>query len=160
MNPDSGALDEIDQGILQILQQNARHNSASDIAEEVGVTANTVRNRIASLEEQGVIDSYVPNINYEAAGCQLQVRVIASTQIPDREEKFDAVKKIPGVISVFELMNGKENIEIVAVASNSNRLTEIVSEISEVGLAVESENLIKQVHYQPYNHFGPDRNKE
>lgn len=58
-------LDELDRGILHCLQEDARNNSAADIAEKVGVTANTVRNRIQRLEEEGVIQKYTPIIDYE-----------------------------------------------------------------------------------------------
>lgn len=50
-------LDETDRHILHVLQNNARA-TITDIANEVGVSGNTVRNRIEQLEEQGIIKGY------------------------------------------------------------------------------------------------------
>lgn len=53
----SGAyeLDEVDRGILYLLQKDARHNTNKEIGDAVGVSPGTVRNRIENLEEAGVI---------------------------------------------------------------------------------------------------------
>lgn len=66
-------LDETDRGILYLLQQNARETTAAEIAEAVGVSAGTVRNRIDRLEEQGVLEGYIPDIDYETAGFELHI---------------------------------------------------------------------------------------
>ncbi|WP_293026987.1 Lrp/AsnC family transcriptional regulator [Natronococcus sp.] len=63
----SEELDEVDRAILYLLQEDARFNSAADIAGKVDVTANTVRNRIQRLEERGIIRGYIPLIDYEQA---------------------------------------------------------------------------------------------
>lgn len=53
-----GTLDELDRHILYALQQDARHTSSGDIAEERGISASTVRKRIQQLEEEGIISGY------------------------------------------------------------------------------------------------------
>lgn len=61
-------LDEIDQQIIHRLMTDARSNSAPAIAENIGVSPGTVRNRIDSLEEDGIIEGYHAHINFERAG--------------------------------------------------------------------------------------------
>lgn len=48
-------LDDIDRRILYYLRVDARNTTAPMIAEEVDVSAATIRNRINQLEEKGVI---------------------------------------------------------------------------------------------------------
>ncbi len=61
-------IDDLDRNIIYALQQDARHTSASEIAESLDVSARTVRNRITKLEEAGVIAGYDVDVDYEAAG--------------------------------------------------------------------------------------------
>lgn len=66
-------LDNVDRGILHLLQVDARNTTAKEIAEKTGVAASTVRNRIEQLEANGVITGYHPKIDYEAANLPLKV---------------------------------------------------------------------------------------
>lgn len=51
-------IDEIDRKILMLLQDDARLSNAT-IAEQVGLTASTVFERVKKLEKRGVIKKYV-----------------------------------------------------------------------------------------------------
>jgi DNA-binding Lrp family transcriptional regulator len=53
------------------------HAQLDEIAEEVDVSASTVRNRIDRLEEAGVIEGYYPKINYERANFPLHVLLLS-----------------------------------------------------------------------------------
>ncbi|TYT60334.1 Lrp/AsnC family transcriptional regulator [Natrialba swarupiae] len=151
MNSDK--LDETDRGILHLLQEDARNYSAADIAEEVGVTANTVRNRISRLQERGVIDGYVPLLNYEQAGYQLTVIMCCTAPIPKRRTLAQRAGTIDGVTQVREVMTGHQNVQVIAVASESEKITEIANRLHELGLKVESEELVKNEYVQPFGNF-------
>jgi len=60
-------LDEIDRRIIHALMDDARTISAPTIAEELNVSPGTIRNRIAQLEENGVITGYHASIDFERA---------------------------------------------------------------------------------------------
>jgi len=60
-------IDEIDRGILSLLQENARLSNAA-IAEQVGLTASSVYERIKKLESKGVIKKYVVVVDPAALG--------------------------------------------------------------------------------------------
>ncbi|WP_227356864.1 Lrp/AsnC family transcriptional regulator [Haladaptatus salinisoli] len=47
-------------GILRILREDARQTTAQEIADTVGVSASTVRNRIDQLEAEGIVRGYHP----------------------------------------------------------------------------------------------------
>lgn len=147
-------MDEVDRGILHLLQEDARANSAADIAEVVGVTANTVRNRINRLQDRGVIRSFVPILDYEQAGYQLTVVIICTASVPDRPALASQAMNLEGVVAVRELMTGKRNVHIMAVAAEGEEITSIANQLTEMGLSIESEELVKNDFVQPFSKFG------
>ena len=157
MNSDK--LDETDSGILHLLQKDARNNSAADIAEEVGVTANTVRNRIQRLQERNILDGYVPLINYEQVGFQLKVIMNCTAPIPDRTNLAQEALAVNGVTHVREVMTGQRNIHVIAVASEGDRITEIANRLHDIGLTIESEELVKNEYTKPFRYFGENRSE-
>jgi DNA-binding Lrp family transcriptional regulator len=153
-SPEYTPLDEVDRAILQLLQRDARNLTAVDIAEHTGVSDGTVRNRIEKLEKRGVIEGYAPMIDYEMAGYQLERRIECTAPIVERESLTKEALQIEGVVEAHEIMTGRRNVEITAVAPRHDDLTRIAMSLHEMGLAVESEELIRNHYWRPFNHFG------
>lgn len=152
----SKSLDDVDRAILHLLQRDARNNSAADIADRVDVTANTVRNRIQRLEERGIVDGYAPVVEYERADYQIKVVMICTAPVPDRTDLAHEALEVENVIDVRELMTGKRNVLVTAVAAESETMTEIASNLHDIGLAVEGEELVKNDYTVPFDGFTPD----
>lgn len=146
------SLDETDAAILNLLASDARNQTAADIASEVDVTANTVRNRIDRLEDRGILSKYVPVLDYEEIGLQLRVLMICTAPVPDRTSRAKEAMEIDGVIDVREIMTGQRNVHVTAVASESEKITAVANRLTELGLTIESENLIKNTYVHPFNH--------
>lgn len=149
-------LDDTDRAILQLLQRDARHSSAVEMAEQIGVSDGTVRNRIEQLEQRGVIEGYAPMINYEEAGYQLQVRLMCTSSIVDRHELAKAALDVEGVVEVHEVMSGNLNVEVKAVVPRNHDLTRIAFALDDLGLSVETEELISHHFFRPFDHFGTE----
>lgn len=147
-------LDDVDRVILHLLQRDARHATAVDIAERIEVSDGTVRNRIGSLEERGVIKGYVPIVNYAEAGYQLAIKIRCTSRIVDRDQLAREALQITGVISVDEIMTGRNNVVVTAVAPTHDDLTEIAKALDELGFEVESEELLRHHYFRPCNHVG------
>ena len=147
-------LDDVDKGILYLLQQDARGITTHEMAEQVRVSASTVRNRIEKLEDAGIIRGYYPDIDYDKAGLQLYVEIICSAPNPQRERLAKEARSINGIVSVREVLNGKENIQIDAVGTESDDVARITDELSDIGLEVANTKIIKETYTQPFNHFG------
>ena len=158
MNPPE--LDAVDRGILHMLQEDARNNTASDIADSVGVAPNTVRNRIERLEENGVIQGYHPQIDYEQAGFQLRGYFITSVPISQRREYADTALDVEGTIGVVEILSGQQNLVIEAVSTDTEDLTRIASELESRDIRIEEERFIKSSRVQPFDHFGIEETEE
>ncbi|WP_232701675.1 Lrp/AsnC family transcriptional regulator [Halobacterium wangiae] len=153
-------LDDVDRGILHMLQADARNNTASVIAEAVGVAPNTVRNRIERLEDDGVINGYQPDIDYDAAGFQLRVQLVCTVSIGDRAGLVEEALGIDGVVEVEEIHAGTENLVVEAVAGDGDDITRIAANLEALGLAVQTQRFVKNVHVQPFDHFGSDVSEE
>ncbi|PSQ56634.1 hypothetical protein BRD18_08500 [Halobacteriales archaeon SW_7_71_33] len=108
-------LDPIDRRIIYELQRDARHTSASEIAESLDVSARTVRNHIDRLEERGVIEGYDVSVNYETAGYQLHTVIVCTAPIPQREALARRALEGDGVVAVREGMTGEENLHVEVV---------------------------------------------
>jgi DNA-binding Lrp family transcriptional regulator len=148
-------LDDVDRGVLHLLQENARGATAAEMADMVGTSASTVRNRIDYLEE-GVIRGYHPEIDYEEAGFDLHLFIVCRARVAKRPEMAEGALGLPGVINVRELTTGTNNVHIEAVAVDSDAADETLTGIEELGLDIVSSQIIKDYHVQPFNHFGKD----
>lgn len=149
-------LDDLDRGILHRLQGDARHTTAADIAGDVGVTANTVRNRIERLEDEGVITGYVPLIDYERTTKSMHMVIQCTVPINERGDMAATALEIDGVVGVRELMTGHRNLRVDLAAEDTEEITAAVSRLQRAGLEIEEEELIKAEYRQPFDHFGSD----
>ena len=152
-------LDNVDRGILHLLQVDARNNTAAAIAEEVGVAPNTVWNQIERLETNGVIQGYSPQIDYEWAGFQLRVVFVCIAPISQRSDFANQALEIEGVIDVREILSGHQNLVIEAVGDTSEDITVIGSELEAIGLAIQDERFLKSTRTKPFDDFGRESSR-
>lgn len=150
-------LDDVDRGILHVLQQDAREATAAEMGEYVGTAPSTVRNRIDALEEAGVIRGYLPELDYEAAGFDLHLFVVCRAPTGRRTELADRALELPGVISVRELTTGSHNIHIELVATDTDTADEARAGLEDLpDLEIVSTQIINDSHLRPFNHFGKE----
>jgi DNA-binding Lrp family transcriptional regulator len=149
-------LDEVDRGILYLLQQDARRLTTREMAEQVDVSASTVRNRIEKMEEAGVIRGYYPDVDYDETGFQLHMVFMCSAPSVDRERLAREARDVSGVVSIQEVLDGKENVQIEAVGTDTDDLGRLSDELSALGLDVLHSKVLKSHHVQPFDHFGQD----
>ena len=136
-------LDELDEKIIAHLQYDARNTTAVDIAEDLGVTDSTVRNRISNLENRGIITNYIPLIDYQKAGYPFFVTAQCSADMIRREELAEKALDIPGVIMVRELMSGSNNVEVSMIGASDEDITNIARKLHELDMEVGGETLIR-----------------
>lgn len=146
-------LDKLDKHIIYSLQTNSRNSSSNDIAEGVGVSSSTVRNRIRQLEERGILQGYKVDVDWEAAGSQLYTLIVCTAPIPLREELARQALEVEGVVHVREVMTGEHNVHVGVVGTDSDDLTRIGRELDELGIEVNDEDLIRNEYSHPYHGF-------
>ncbi|SEW13265.1 Lrp/AsnC family transcriptional regulator [Natrinema salifodinae] len=147
-------LDETNKAVLYMLQRDARRLTTKEMAEEIGVSASTVRNRIEQLEDAKIIQGYHPIIDYDKAGLQLHVLFICTAPNPQRERLAKAARDVSGVVTIQEVLNGQENIQIEAVGTETDDIARISDELCDIGLEVVNSKILKSSHKQPFDHFG------
>lgn len=149
-------LDDVDRGILYLLQQNARSVTIETMAEEVGVAESTVRYRIKQMEEAGVIRGYHPEIDYAQAGYELHVRWICSAPTDEREAIAGDALGVEGVVATSELLDGPQNVHVEAVATGPDHMAEMHDELEALGLKIQESLLFRRKHIQPFDQFGQE----
>lgn len=141
-------LDSVDRQLLNLLQQNARH-TAIEIAEEIGVSDNTVHNRMRRLEDEGIITGYQASVDYDAAGLSLHFHFSCTARISARAAVAEEAMALPAVIEVLQLMTGHENLLIKAVAAEDEDITSLAERLDQLDLEINDENLIRAEHTKP-----------
>jgi len=149
-------IDDLDRRIIHALQRDARHTSASEIAESLDVSARTVRNRLSKLEDSGVIRGYDVDVDYEAAGYQLHTLIVCTAPIHEREEIARRALDVEGVVAIREVMTGADNVHVEVVGTDGNDLSRIGRDLNDIGLEVVDEDLIRNEYTRPFHPFGED----
>jgi len=95
-------MDEIDEKILEKLNENAR-KSYREIARELTISLTTVANRIKRMEEEKIIERYIPLINQEKIGYDLTAVInvkISHGKLLEAQEKISKDKHVSGVYDI------------------------------------------------------------
>lgn len=123
-------LDEIDRGLLRILQENAK-TPYSKISKELGISEATVHLRIRKLVKQGVIKRFQAIVDPAKVGRDV-VAIIALTADP---RKYDSVlerlKSMPDVYDVYDVTGEYYTLLKVRVGSKEE-LTRVLDEIGKI----------------------------
>ncbi|WP_135535079.1 MULTISPECIES: Lrp/AsnC family transcriptional regulator [Halostella] len=149
-------VDEIDKRILYYLALDARNTATSEIADEMEVTPATIRNRIQQLEEQDILRGYPADIDYKSIEGYVTYQFSCTAPIPDRDRLAHSALEISGVVTVRELMTGTSNLTITAVGSDTDDISRIAGDLSDLGLEIDDESVIEGEYHTPYDPFGPE----
>jgi len=149
-------IDEVDKRILYYLATDARKTGAPDVAEEMDVTAATIRNRIWQLEAHGILRGYLADIDYKSIDRYVTYQFRCTVPIPERKRLAQTALEIPGVTATRELMDGSSNLVITAVGPNTDSITQIALKLSNRGLEIGDESVVKDKYHSRYTPFGPE----
>lgn len=135
--------DRLDRRIIALLRQDGRM-STQELAKKLASTPSTVRKRIRSLEDQGVM-RVVAVTDFSAAGFDLLLAIGIEVEDRNPEAVGRELAELPEVFSV-NLTTGPNDLEILVAAQSFEQLaTFLHEEVSQVdgigrlvpGLAVE-----------------------
>jgi DNA-binding Lrp family transcriptional regulator len=141
-------LDDVDRQLLDLLQDDARY-TAVELAEAIGVSDNTVHNRMDRLEEVGIITGYRAGVDHDRAGLGLYFQFDCTAHISDRGRVAEEALAIPEVVEVTELMTGQENVQIKACGRVDEDITRVAEELDGLDLEINDENLVREEHVDP-----------
>lgn len=144
-------LDDVDRHLLTLLQENARY-TAVEMAEEIGVSDNTVHKRMDRLEEAGVITGYRTTVDHGRTGLSLYFIFICTARISERGNVAEKAMEIPEVIEVTELMTGQRNLHIKLLGAQDEDITELAARIDDLELEINDENLLRGEYTKPLDY--------
>lgn len=150
-------LDDIDRGLLHLLQLDARNNTTTEMAEQVDVSATTVSNRIQQLEEENIIDGYAPKINYRKVNLPLHILFVCTAPVAKQDDLATEALDVFGVVDVQEMLRGTRNVHIEAVSRNLEETEKTTQALDDLGLEIETSEIIKRQRTRPFDHFGSDK---
>lgn len=150
-NVDSYDLDDVDRRLLTLLQENSRY-TAIELADRIGVSDNTVHNRMSRLEEAEVISGYAATIDHDRAGLRLHFMFICTARISERGDVAERALEIPAVVDVTELMTGQRNLHVTVFGTEDEDITQVARRLDGLELEVEDETLVRTQHATPLDY--------
>jgi len=126
-------MDDLDREILNILRRDAR-TPYTEIADDVGTSEGTVRNRVESLVEEGVIERFTVATRTGNVKAMIEVGVDVSVDTHDISER---VAEWPEVDFVWQV-SGEEDIVFVVDAQDTERVNEIITQTRELDEVVST----------------------
>ena len=78
--------DEHDRKMIDVLKENSR-TSLREMAKIVPLSPSSIRNRLARLVDDGIIERFTIDVNYRKLGFEIQVIILLTTK-PGKSEQI------------------------------------------------------------------------
>ena len=105
-----------DELLLSLLRENARATTA-DIARKLGLSRTTVQNRIARLEQQGVIRGYTVRIDDELERNRIRAHILITLRPKQMPSVVKTLQAMPEVRVLYSISGGFDLIAQAVAAS-------------------------------------------
>jgi len=120
-------MDELDQEILAILRRDSR-TPYTEIAEEVGTSEGTVRNRVERMLEEGVIERFTVATRTGNVKAMVEVGVgvdVDTHAVSDRMADWEEVDFV-------WMVSGETDIVLVVDAADTQGVNELITQAREL----------------------------
>jgi Lrp/AsnC family transcriptional regulator for asnA, asnC and gidA len=138
-------IDETNINIIKLLREGRK--SFREIAQELGLAENTVRSRVASLQEEGLLEitgqvdpSALPGHRVVLVGVKLDTMALV--------EKGEEFSRLKGVVSV-SVVTGRFDLILMVLLNNDFDLLEFYT--NEVSRVAEVQSVETFVVYKGFN---------
>jgi DNA-binding Lrp family transcriptional regulator len=127
--------------LLNLLEKGQR--PILDIANDIGVTRQTVAKKIKQMQDSGLILSFFPKLEPEKLGLSIQAYILMreDPRSDCRKETEEIVKSFPQV-SEFRRIFGKYDSIVKVLVENNKDLTDLVKKIHNLNGVKETETFI------------------
>jgi Lrp/AsnC family transcriptional regulator, regulator for asnA, asnC and gidA len=122
-------LDDIDRGIIRILQKDAR-TSYREIQDDLGISIGTIHNRISKLKESNIIEGYTIRLNNSKLGYKLTFLIRIQVDGKHTEEMLTEIKENPEVCSIFHT-TGEQSAAMICRFRESQDVHEFIKMLNE-----------------------------
>jgi len=127
--------------LLNLLEKG--HQPVLKIAEDIGITRQTVSKKIEQMLESGLILSFFPKLDHEKIGLSIQAYILMREDPRNnyRKETEKIVKGYPQV-SEFQRLFGKYDSIAKVMVRDNKELTDLVKKIHNLNGVKETETFI------------------
>ncbi|MFB6166372.1 MAG: Lrp/AsnC family transcriptional regulator [Haloarculaceae archaeon] len=126
-------MDDLDRQILSILRRDARI-PYTEIADRVGTSEGTVRNRVERLVEDGVIERFTVATSTGNVKAMIEISVDVNV---DTAAVSDRIVEWAEVDSVWQV-SGEEDIVLVVDAADTERVNDLITRARELDEVVST----------------------
>ena len=140
-------MDQLNRGILECLQKNARFSHA-EIGRSVGISSPAVNERIKKMEDAGVIRGYRTDVSSFECGYQLRAIITVRAFMGKLKPFLDQVKGFDEVVNCYRI-TGNENIVMEVVLVDQKHLERFIDKLIVYGETKTQIILSKVVDHQP-----------
>src|SRR6056297_3871979 len=130
-------MDELDREILSILRRDAR-KPYTEIAEEVGTSEGTVRNRVERMTDEGVIERFTVATRTGNVKAMIELDVAVDVNTSDLGERVADWEQVDFVWQV----SGEEDIVLVVDAADTQSVNQLISKARELEVVNTKTRLI------------------
>lgn len=123
-------MDEKDRNILDILKEDGRA-SYTEIAEKIGVSEGTVRNRVESMKEDGAIEGFSVEVSENS------ISAVILAKLETSKDPEEVLKGFPKGLKVYEV-TGEHDMVITLDGDRPEQLNDAIDEIRKVDGVVET----------------------
>ena len=120
-------MDELDRRILTILRRDAR-TPYTEIAERVGTSEGTIRNRVERMTEEGVIERFTVATRTGNIKAMIEVSVAVDVDTTGVGERMAEWEEVDFVWQV----SGEDDIVLVVDAADTRGVNELITECREM----------------------------
>ncbi|WP_424003023.1 Lrp/AsnC family transcriptional regulator [Haloarcula salina] len=120
-------MDDLDREILSILRRDSR-TPYTEIADQVGTSEGTVRNRVEQLVEDGVIERFTVATRTGNVKAMIEVGVDVNV---DTSAVTDRIAEWQEVDFVWQV-SGEEDIVVVVDAADTDAVNELITKAREL----------------------------
>ncbi|MBP7204835.1 MAG: Lrp/AsnC family transcriptional regulator [Propionivibrio sp.] len=138
-------MDATDQQLLSLLRKDARASIAT-LAQKLGVSRGTVTNRIARLEDAGVIVGYTVRLRPDAEPNEIRAWMSIAVEGNETRAVIASLLGEPGVASLHDT-NGRWDLLAELRAANLSELSQVLERIRLVRGISSTET---SIHLQTY----------
>jgi len=139
--PGEDLVDDLDRHLIALLRDNARSSIAS-LAKKLGVARGTVQNRLARLEEEGIIVGYTVRLKPQAEAHGIRAVMTIAVEGNRTQAVLRALRGDPAV-AALHTTNGRWDFVAELRAEDLQEFDRIISRISLLeGVSQSETNLL------------------
>lgn len=140
-------IDDLNWGILNCLQENARESFAN-IGRKVGLTPPAVAERVKKMEDMGILEGYKAMVSHALTGHQLKAIITLRAFMGKLKPFLATVVSFEEVINCYRI-TGNENIVMEVVLKDQFHLEKFIDKLIQYGETrthIVLSNVVRNAH--------------